>query len=408
MRNLIITTAALFLAAAAFAQGGKLEYPETLKRDSSAKYFGTLVQDPYKWLEDDMSEETKDWVIRQNTFTFGYLEKITFREKLKDRLTKLWNYEKVGAPFKENGVTYFYKNDGLQNQYVLYSQDDNGVEKVFLDPNKFREDGTISLGQVSFSKDGKIVAYAISEGGSDWRKIIIMDAASGEILEDTIRDVKFSGISWKGSEGFYYSSYDKPKGSVLSAKTDQHKLYYHKLGTPQSSDKVIFGEKEEEKRRYVSGYTTEDDRYLIISASVSTSGNELYFIDLESKTRSAGLTPFITGYESDTYVLENEDDKFYLVTNLDAPNKRLVSCSAEFPDQNNWRNVIPETEFVLNASTGGGYFFASYMKDAISQVKQYQYSGELVREIQLPGVGTASGFGAKKEEKTLYYSFTNY
>ena len=243
----------------------KLNYPETKKVDTVTDYFGTEVKDPYRWLEDDRSEETENWVKRQNEVTFDYLENIPYRNKLKKRLTKLWDYEKLSAPFTEGGKIYFFKNDGLQNQSVLYRRESEEAEaKVFLDPNKFSEDGTTSLAGMSFSEDGKKLAYAISEGGSDWRKIILMNADDKKILGDTIKDVKFSGVSWKGNEGFYYSSFDKPDGSELSAKTDQHKLYYHKLGTPQSDDQIIFGNSEAQKRRYVGGSVTEDNRYLII------------------------------------------------------------------------------------------------------------------------------------------------
>ena len=235
----------------------EVNYPETIKKAIIDTIFDTKVVDNYRWLEDDRSKETEAWVKAENAVTFNYLNKIPYREQLKSRLTALWNYEKVGTPFKEGDYVYFYKNNGLQNQYVVYRKKDD-KEEVFLDPNTFSEDATTSLGALSFSKDGKTVAYSISEGGSDWRKIIIMDTDSKIIKEDTIVDVKFSGISWYKNEGFYYSSYDKPKGSELSAKTDQHKLYYHKLGTSQKNDVVIFGEKASEKHRYVSGYLTED------------------------------------------------------------------------------------------------------------------------------------------------------
>ena len=231
----------------------ELTYPETKKVDTVDTYFDTEVKDPYRWLEDDMSEETGDWVEAQNKVTFGYLDKIPYRTALKNRLEKLWNYEKFSAPFKEGDYTYFYKNDGLQNQYVVYRQKGDEEPEVFLDPNTFSEDGTTSLSGLTFSKNGNIAAYQISEGGSDWRKVIVLDAINKEIKEDTIIDVKFSGLSWKGNDGFYYSSYDKPKGSELSAKTDQHKLYYHKLGTSQKEDQLIFGGTSEQKRRYVGG-----------------------------------------------------------------------------------------------------------------------------------------------------------
>lgn len=386
----------------------KMNYPETATVDTIDQYFGTDVKDPFRWLEDDRSPETEAWVKKQNEFTFDYLNKIPGREKIKNRLSEIWNYEKKGAPFKEGNNYYFYKNDGLQNQYVIYTQKnkDSKNADVFLDPNKFSEDGTTSLGGLSFSENGKIAAYSISEGGSDWRKIIVMDVESKNILEDTIVDVKFSGIAWKNNEGFYYSSYDKPDGSELSAKIDQHKLYYHKLGTSQADDKLIFGGTEAEKRRYVQGYLTEDYRFLIISAAISTSGNELYIKDLSDKNNP--IIPIIDHFDSDTYVLENTGSKLYLVTNLEAPNKKVVTVDASNPRVENWEDFIPETENVLNPSTGSGFFFAHYMKDAISQILQYDYDGNKIREIDLPGVGTANGMGGKKEEKTIYYSFTNY
>lgn len=382
------------------------EYPKTVKKVDSTVYFGRTVLDPYRWLEDDRSEETEAWVKEQNKFTFGYLDEIEFRSKIKDRFSALWDYEKVGSPFIEGGKTYYYKNDGLQNQYVIYQVDENGDERVFLDPNQFSEDGTISLGNVSFSKDGKTVAYSISEGGSDWRKVIIMDANSLEILEDTLVDIKFSGLSWKGNDGFYYSSYDKPKGSELSAKTDQHKLYYHKLGTKQSNDEVIFGAKPEEKRRYVGGSVTEDDRYLLISGAISTSGNELYIMDLMDPKKE--INAIVDNFDSDSYVIENEGEKLFIVTNLNAPNKRIVTVNANQPKPENWVDFIPETAHVLSPSTGGGFFFANYMKDAVSLVKQFDYQGNEVTTVELPGIGSAGGFGGKKEDTVLYYSFSNY
>ena len=384
-------------------------YPTTSKVDTVTTYFGTKVSDPYRWLEDDRSEATAAWVKEENKTTYGYLDNIPFREELKERLTSLWNYEKVGAPFKEGDYSYFYKNDGLQNQSVIYrykTGEDIATATVFLDPNAFNKEGTISLGGLSFSDNGKIAAYSISEGGSDWRKVLIMDTEKRTIIEDTIVDVKFSGISWKKNEGFYYSSYDKPKGSELSAKTDQHKLYYHKLGTKQTEDKVIFGATPSEKHRYVGGRTTEDSRYLVITASTSTSGNKLYIKDLSDP--NSKLITILDHTDSDTNVMDNKGSKLFLVTNLGAPNKKIVTVDAANPTPNNWKDVIPETENVLNAGTGGGYIFANYMVDAVSNVKQYDFNGKLVREIALPGVGTAGGFGAKKEDKELYYSFANY
>jgi len=386
-----------------------VKYPKTKKDNTVDTYFGVEVKDPYRWLEDDRSKETAAWVKAQNKVTFNYLEKIPFREALKNRLSELWNYEKVGAPFKEGKYTYFYKNDGLQNQNVIYrykTGDSPETAEIFLDPNTFKEDGTISLGQISFSKDGSKLAYSISEGGSDWRKVLVMNTETKEIIGDTLKDIKFSGISWKGEDGFYYSSYDKPKGSELSAKTDQHKVYYHKLGTPQSTDKVIFGASPQEKHRYVGAQVTEDNKYLLIRASTSTSGNKLFIKDLTKP--NASLVTILDHTNSDTNVLENVGSKLYIVTNLDAPNKKVVTVDAGNPTPENWKDFIPETENVLTPSTAGGYIFAKYMVDAVSKVMQYDYDGKLIREVTLPGVGTAGGFGAKKDEKELYFSFTNY
>jgi prolyl oligopeptidase len=384
-----------------------INYPETKKVDTVTDYFGTKVKDPYRWLEDDRSEETEAWVEAQNEVTFDYLNRIPYKKDLEKRLSEIWNYEKISAPFVEGDYTYFYKNDGLQNQYVVYrKKDENGEAEVFLDPNKFSEDGTTSLASLSFSKDGSKAAYAISEGGSDWRKIIIIDTKNQKSVEDTLQNVKFSGISWKGNEGFYYSSYEKPEGSELSAKTDQHRLFYHKLGTAQSTDEVIFGDSEAQKHRYVGGNVSEDDRFLFISARNSTSGGKLFMMDL-SKTNPQ-LVTILDHEKTDTYVIENEGSKLFIVTNMDAPNKRLVTVDAANPKPENWKEFIPETKNVLSPATGGGYFFAEYMIDAVSEVKQYDYNGKLVREVELPGIGSAGGFGTKKENEELYYSFTNY
>ena len=381
-------------------------YPETLKKEVVDNYFDVDVIDPYRWLEDDRSKETEAWVKAENKTTFAYLNNISFRSDLKKRLEHLWNYEKISAPFKEGEFTYFYKNDGLQNQYVIYRQKENENPEVFLNPNEFSKDGTISLGGLSFSDSGNIVAYSISEGGSDWRKIIVMDVSSKKIMEDTIIDVKFSGLSWKKNEGFFYSSYDKPEGSELSAKTDQHKLYYHKLGTSQSEDQLVFGGNDEEKHRYVGGSVTEDGNYLFVSASVSTSGNKLFMKDL-SKPKSA-FVAILNHTDSDTYVMENEGSKLYLATNLNAPNKKIVTVDASNPSPENWVDFIPETEHVLSPSSGGGYFFAEYMVDAVSKVKQYNYEGEIIYDVELPGIGSVGGFRGKKEDSVLYYSFSNY
>lgn len=382
----------------------KIVYPETKKGNVVDSYFGTSVPDPYRWLEDDRSAETANWVKEENKVTFGYLDAIPFRQEIKSRLEKMWNYEKYTSPQKEGAYIYFSRNNGLQNQFVIYRQKGDGEPEVFLDPNKFSADGTTSLGEMEFSKDGSRVAYSISEGGSDWRKVIALNAESREILGDTLKDVKFSGLSWQKNDGFYYSSYDKPEGSELSAKTDHHKLYFHKIGTKQSEDKVVFGA--DIVRRYVNGSVTEDGRYLIVSAANSTTGNELYIKDL-TKPESK-FSVIVDNFNNDHYVLDNAGSKLFIATNLNAPNRKVVTVDADKPKPENWIDFIPETENVLEPSAGAGYIFTHYMIDAISKVKQYDRNGALVREIGLPGIGTASGFAAKKIDTDIYYSFTNY
>ncbi|MCG9759313.1 MULTISPECIES: prolyl oligopeptidase family serine peptidase [Pseudoalteromonas] len=383
-----------------------VKYPTTKMGKVVDSYFGTQVADPYRWLEDDKSSETAAWVKAQNEATQAYLSQIPYRKDIEKRLTELLDYERVSQPFKHGNYTYFYKNDGLQNQSVLYRQKEGGETEVFLDPNTMSDDGTTSLAGLSFSKDASLVAYQISEGGSDWRKVIVLNTETKEQVGETLVDVKFSGISWFGNEGFYYSSYDKPKGSELSAKTDQHKVYYHKIGTPQAQDKVIFGATDAQKHRYIYGGVTDDKKYLVISAAVSTSGNKLFIRDL-SKPNSEWVT-ILDHTNSDTSVIHSEGDTLFLSTNLDAPNRRIVKVNAKQPQPENWQDVIPETDNVLSVSTGSGYLFATYIKDAISLVKQYDFTGKLIRDITLPGVGTASGFSGEEEDEVLYYSFTNY
>ncbi len=382
-----------------------VDYQKTKKIPVVDTYYGNEIIDNYRWLEDDLSNETGEWVDNQNQTTFDYLEKIPYREELKNRLKNLWDYEKVSAPFKHGQYTYVFKNSGLQNQRVLYRSGNDLQQELFLDPNKFSEDGTTSLAGLSFSKDGSLLSYSISESGSDWRKIITIETETKKIIEDTLVDVKFSGVSWRSNDGFYYSSYDKPKGSELSEKTDQHKLYYHKLGTSQSEDKLIYGGNIEEKNRYVRGYVTEDNRFLIIDAAKRTSGNKLFIKDL---TRDSEIKPIVNDYNSNTSLIHNIGNKLFLVTDYNTPNKKVVTVNYNDLDVSKWNDFIPETEFVLNISKAGGYFFARYMIDAISKVYQLDYKGKLIREIELPGIGTASGFNAKKNDKELYFSFTNY
>lgn len=384
-----------------------LPYPNTKRGDVVESHFGTEVADPYRWLEDDTADDTKAWVAEQNKVTDNYLKQIPFRDAIYKRLEKLWNYEKFSAPFKEGKYTYFYKNDGLQNQSVLYRQQgDEGAAEIFLDPNTFSEDGTTSLAGVAFSKDGSLVAYQLSEGGSDWRKVVVIRAEDKSVVGDTLVDVKFSGLAWRGNEGFYYSSYDKPDaGSALSGITDQHKLFFHQLNTPQGSDKLIFGGAKT-PRRYIGGHLTEDERFLVISAANTTSGGELYIQDLA--TPGGDIVAVVSDFEKDHSVVDNDGTKLFIYTTLNAPNGKVVIVDASNPAPANWADLIPETDNVLNIATGGGKLFANYLKDATSLVQQYDRQGQLERSIELPDVGSAGGFSAKEADTALYYSFTSY
>ncbi len=383
-----------------------LDYPETRKSDHVDEYFGTRVPDPYRWLEDDLSDETADWVQSQNEVTFHYLDQIPFREQIRERLTEDWNYERLSAPTRRGDYYYFSQNDGLQNHSVIYRIAKPGDEpEVFLDPNTFSEDGTTSLAGLSFTEDGSRAAFMISEGGSDWRKAIVLDTRTMEQIGDTLIDIKFSGISWHGNQGFYYSSYDKPDGSQLSAMTEQHKLYYHRIGTAQSDDVLVFGG-EATPRRYVYGGISEDQRYLIISAAVSTSGNELYIRDLHRE--NSRLLSVVDHFDNEHRIVDTDGDRLLIYTNLNAPNYRLVEANINDPAPDNWIDVIPETDNVLNVSSAGGYLFASYLIDVQTRISQYDLNGNHVRDVKLPSIGTASGFSGKHADTTLYYSFTSF
>lgn len=383
-----------------------IKYPQTEKIPVVDTYFDTEIIDNYRWLEDDLSPETAQWVEQQNKTTFGFLDNIPFRNQIQQKLEQVWDYEKVGTPFDEGNYTYFYKNDGLQDQYVLYRTDDQGDTEVFLDPNTFSEDGTTSLAGLSFSDNGQYAAYAISEGGSDWRKLIVIETETKKQIGDTLQDIKFSGIDWKLNDGFFYSSYDKPDGSELSDLTDTHKLYYHQMGQPQSQDQVIFGEKENEKHRYVGSAVSEDGSYLIIEAAKTTTGNKLFLKELNQE--NAPLVSMVDDYQANSYLLDSNGDTLYIVTDLDAPNRRLVEVNAQNPHFSNWTDLIPETKNVLNVSTGANHLFARYTIDVLSRVYVYDYQGNNLKEVELPGLGRVSGFGGDKEDDIVYYSFTNY
>ncbi|OHX68407.1 prolyl oligopeptidase family serine peptidase [Flammeovirga pacifica] len=408
--NKNILSAFLFSSLATFTACNKHmehKYPDTKKDVVEEEYFGTKVADPYRWLEDDKSSETAEWVAAENEVTQEFLSKIPFKKGIQDRLTELWNYEKITAPRKHGEWLYFYKNDGLQNQYVLYRKKPNSeVEEIFLDPNSFSEDGTTSLSTIKFTPDGKLAAYATSTGGSDWRDIYVIDTKTKEIVEAPVKNAKFSNIAWKKNEGFYYSKYDQPKdGSQLSGMTQHHKLMYHKMGTPQKEDKLVFGGIET-PRRYVGAYVTDDQQYLVITAAVNTTGNELYIQDLSKK--NAPIITLVDNFDNNHSIIYSDKKQFWIETNYNAPNGKVVVAKVNAPERAHWNDLIPETENVLSVSTSGKKIFAKYMKDAISKVYQYDLKGKKEKEVVLPGVGTASGFYGEDEDKTLFYTFTSY
>jgi len=382
-------------------------YPKTKRVDTVDTYFGVQVKDPYRWLENDTAKATAEWVAAENEVTFGYLNKIPFREAIRKRLDEIQNYERLGAPHREGAFYYYSKNSGLQNHNVQYRKKGlDGVEEVFLDPNTFSADGTTSLAGMSFSKDGSLVAIQIQEGGSDWRKAVVLKASNKSVVGDTLKNLKFTGIAWRGNTGFYYSSYDKPKGSELSSKTQYHKLCFHKLGTSQSADQLIFGG-EKTPRRYVGAGLTEDERYLIISAAVSTTGNELYIQDLRSSRGK--LIPIINDFEHKHNIIDNDGTALIIQTNLDAPNNRIVRVDAAKPGPENWKDIIPESEMAIRGvSTADKKIFVNYLKDASTLIKQFDNKGTFERDVELPGIGTAFGFGGRVSEPTVYYSYTSF
>ncbi|MCD4735510.1 MAG: prolyl oligopeptidase family serine peptidase [Bacteroidales bacterium] len=382
-------------------------YPETAKVDTVDEYFGKKVSDPYRWLEDDNSEETAAWVEAENMVTFGYLEQIPYRQKLEERLTQIWDYPKYGVPFKEGKNYFFFKNDGLQNQSVLYIRETLDAEpKVFLDPNAFSEDGTIALSNLSFCKEGRYMAYSIAKSGSDWNEIFVMEVASQNKLDDHLEWVKFSGISWAG-DGFYYSRYDEPgEGDELSGKNEFHKVYFHKLGTTQAEDKLIYKNDEYPLRNYYGG-TTEDETYLILSESESTSGNSLYVNKLDGK--QDGFTKIADGFDYEYNVVDNVGDKLLIMTNENAPKWQLVLVDPADPDKESWKVIIPEQEEVLQSvDLIGGKIVAEYMKDASSKAYIYDMEGNSVDELALPGIGTLAGMSGKKDENMAFFGFTSF
>jgi prolyl oligopeptidase len=384
----------------------KITYPVAEKDNTVDTYFGTEVADPYRWLENDTSQATAAWVEAENQVTTAYLEKIPFRDKLKQRLTDLINYERIGSPYKKNGKYYFTKNDGLQNQSVWYVKDSlNGEPSVLLDPNTFSEDGTVALTGTSFSNDGKYLAYSISRSGSDWNEIQVMDLTTRQLLGDPILWAKFSGAAWKG-DGFFYSAYDAPvAGKEFSNVNENHKIYYHRLGDPQSKDKLSFQNPKEPKRFY-SCYVSEDEHVQFIIESGAGSGNNLFIKDL-TKSNSP-VTALTDNMEYTYYPIEIVGNTMYIITNYQAPKYRIMTADIASPKLSDWKELVPETESVLSdASIIGGRLILTYEKDASQHAYVYTLEGRQLHEIALPALGSVR-FSGDKDDKETFYTFTSF
>ena len=384
-----------------------IQYPPTKKSDVKDTYFGTVVEDPYRWLEDDNSAETADWVKTENQLTFEYLEKLPFRDKIKSRLTELWDFPKYGVPFKEAGKYFFYKNNGLQNQSVLYTTADLAVEPtILLDPNTLSNDGTAALTGIEISNDGKYLMYQVAKSGSDWNEIFVKNIETEELLPDHITWVKFSGISWH-NDGFFYSAYNQPEaGSELSKANEFQKIYFHKLGTGQAADQLIASDSKNPKLMFGAGLT-DDKRFLLVSKSQETSGNALDIKDLSKK--NSGFVSLMNSFEYEFNPVDNIGDDLYVLTNYKAPKYRLVKINTNKPEEANWVDVISEKKDVMESvRLIAGKLVVNYMTDARSKVEIYSCDGAFDHEVQLPGIGTASAFSGKKEENIAYFSYVSF
>jgi len=384
-----------------------VNYPITKKTDQVDIYHDTEIKDEYRWLEDDNADDTKAWVGEQNKVTQGYLDQIPFRDKLRDRYEKLFNYPKLSSPFKAGEYYFFYKNDGLQNQSVIYFQKGlDGKPEVFIDPNSYSEDGTTAISLAGFSKDHKYVVYSRQDAGSDWQKFFVMEVATKKQLSDELEWVKFSGASWKG-DGFFYSRYPAPKeGDEFSGDNRNHSVYFHKLGDDQSKDKLIY-EDPKNPNMYHYGGVTEDQRFFILYAAPGTDGYATYYKDLEKK--DSKFVSLFEGFKNKSSVVHNMGDKMLVQTDIGAPKYKMIELDINNPDQKNWKEIIPETDNLLQGiSTGGGKLFASYLQDATTRIYQYDYDGNNKKEIKLPGLGSAFGFNGKEADNTLFYTFTSF
>ncbi|MEZ4983804.1 MAG: prolyl oligopeptidase family serine peptidase [Saprospiraceae bacterium] len=381
-------------------------YPATKTVGQTDDYHGTPVSDPYRWLEADTAQDVMQWVKAQNEVTFGYLEKIPFRKPIEERLTELLNYPRLGSPFRAGDYYFFYKNDGLQNQSVIYFQKGlEGEPAVFIDPNTWSADGTTAIDLVGFSEDDRYVAFTVAEAGSDWRQIRVMEIATKKELSDRLEWVKFSGAGWSG-DGFFYSRYPAPKkGEELSGNNQYHSVYYHKLGTPQSADELVFRD-DDNPNNYHYGGVTEDGNYFIMYDAPGTDGFATYYKDLK---KNGAFVPLFPGYDSKNSVVHNIGTRFLVLTNIDAPNYRLVEIDINNPAKANWKEIIPQSGNLLQSvSTGGGFLFANYLEKATDRYYRFQYDGTGKTEITLPGTGSAGGLGGEEEDKTLFYTFTSF
>ena len=406
MKLLIFT----FIMAMSMTTFSQIKYPETRKADQQDDYFGTIVKDPYRWLEDDNSEETKAWVKEENRVTDQYFSQIPFRQKVKEELKAMWNYTRYGSPFKEGDYYYFYKNDGLQNQAVLYRQKGLDAEpEVFIDPNKMSKDGTASISVPSFSKGNKYAVYLEAQSGSDWEVAHVMNVADKSLLKDELKFIKFSGTSWKGDGGFYYSRYPQTgEKEKLTVQNENHKVYFHKIGTPQSEDVLVYEDKEH-PLRVIGAWLTEDEHFLIVTKSEGTSGSEIWVKDMENTSEKNDFTLLVKGFDTESSVIDNDGDELLVRTNADAANYKVVSIDPKNPARANWETVIPERKELLESvGTAGGKLFLSYLQDASSRVYQTDYKGYHARQIELPGIGSAAGFNAHKKDKELFYSYSSY
>lgn len=385
----------------------RLEYPDTRMDDVVDTYFGVEVADPFRWLEDDNSEETKAWVTAQNEVTFGYLERIPFRRQIHDRLTKVWDHERFGVPFWKNDLYFYFRNDGMQNQSVLYVREGlEGEPRVFIDPNTFSEDGTVSLTGLSLSDDARYMAYGISRGGSDWNELFVREVATGEDLDDHIRWAKFSGIAWK-DDGFYYSRYDTPPpGEELSAPNEHHQLWYHRLGTSQEEDRLVYRNPDHPRRNY-SALTTEDERFLVMVEMESSVGNALWIKDLDRP--GARFQHLIGDLQHNNRVVDHINGRFLVMTNYQAPLYRLVLVDPARPQPAHWQDVIPEGAHLLRGvSLVGGRIVANYLVDVVSRLYVYDMQGNRLSGIELPGAGSVGGFSGKKDESTAFFAYTSF